>query len=57
LVKISQNVTGLDALLKSLQRARQNLPEATYVEAFAEEMLFGDNLFDVVHTCVALHKM
>jgi ubiquinone/menaquinone biosynthesis C-methylase UbiE len=57
LVKLSQNVTGLDASPKSLQRARQNVPLASYVEAFAEEMPFADNLFDVVHTSVALHEM
>ena len=57
LVKFSQNVTGLDASPKSLQRARQNVPEASYVEAFAEKMPFADNLFDVVHTSVALHEM
>ncbi|MHC0066597.1 class I SAM-dependent methyltransferase [Nostoc sp. UIC 10890] len=57
LVKISQNVTGLDASPKSLQRARQNVPLASYIEAFAEEMPFADNLFDVVHTSVALHEM
>lgn len=57
LVKLSQNVTGLDASPKSLQRARQNVPLAVYLEAFAEEMPFADNLFDVVHTSVALHEM
>jgi ubiquinone/menaquinone biosynthesis C-methylase UbiE len=38
LVKLSQNVTGLDASPLSLQRAKQNVPQAEYVEAFAEEM-------------------
>ncbi len=57
LVELSQNVTGLDASPKSLQRAQQNVPLASYVEAFAEEMPFVDNLFDVVHTSVALHEM
>ncbi|MFN6570169.1 class I SAM-dependent methyltransferase [Dendronalium sp. ChiSLP03b] len=57
LVKSSQNVTGLDASPFSLRRARQNVPEAAYVEAFAEKMPFADNLFDVVHTSVALHEM
>ncbi|MEH2157110.1 class I SAM-dependent methyltransferase [Nostoc sp.] len=57
LLKTSQNVTVLDALPKSLQRARLNVPKASYVEAFAEEMPFADNLFDVVHTSVALHEM
>ncbi|MEH2295059.1 class I SAM-dependent methyltransferase [Nostoc sp.] len=57
LVKLSQNVTGLDASPKSLQRARLNVPLASYVEAFAQEMPFPNNLFDVVHTSVALHEM
>lgn len=57
LVKYSQNVTGLDASPLSLRRAQQNVPEATYVEAFAENMPFRDYLFDVVHTSVALHEM
>ncbi|MDZ8105328.1 MAG: class I SAM-dependent methyltransferase [Nostoc sp. DedQUE12a] len=57
LVKLSQNVTGLDASPFSLQRARQNVPSASYVQAFAEDMPFADNLFDVVHTSVALHEM
>ncbi|MBW4446141.1 MAG: class I SAM-dependent methyltransferase [Spirirestis rafaelensis WJT71-NPBG6] len=57
LVKYSQNVTGLDASPLSLKRARQNVPQAQYVEAFAEKMPFADNEFDVVHTSVALHEM
>ncbi|MBD2500760.1 class I SAM-dependent methyltransferase [Anabaena azotica] len=57
LVKYSQNVTGLDASPLSLQRARQNVPQANYVEAFAEKMPFADNQFDIVHTSAALHEM
>ncbi|TFI55873.1 class I SAM-dependent methyltransferase [Mastigocladus laminosus UU774] len=57
LVKLSQNVTGLDASPLSLQRAKQNVPQAEYVEAFAEEIPFADNQFDLVHTSVALHEM
>ncbi|BAY11436.1 class I SAM-dependent methyltransferase [Calothrix sp. NIES-2098] len=57
LVKYSQNVTGLDASPLSLKRAKQNVPSATYVEAFAENMPFTDSEFDVVHTSVALHEM
>ncbi|WP_071191875.1 class I SAM-dependent methyltransferase [Trichormus sp. NMC-1] len=57
LVNSSQNVTGLDASPLSLQRACKNVPNATYVEAFAEDMPFADNLFDVVHTSAALHEM
>ena len=57
LVKYSQNVTGLDASPLSLKRARQNVPQAEYVEAFAEQMPFSDNSFDLVHTSAALHEM
>ncbi|QLE54481.1 class I SAM-dependent methyltransferase [Nostoc sp. TCL26-01] len=57
LVKYSQNVTGLDASPLSLRRAKQNVPQATYVEAFAQKMPFANNQFDVVHTSAALHEM
>ncbi len=57
LVKYSQNVIGLDASPLSLRRAQKNVPEASYVEAFAEKMPFADHLFDVVHTSAALHEM
>ncbi|BAZ81028.1 class I SAM-dependent methyltransferase [Sphaerospermopsis kisseleviana CS-549] len=57
LVKLSQNVTGLDASPLSLQRAKKNVPNATYVEAYAENMPFTDHEFDVVHTSAALHEM
>lgn len=53
----SQDVTGLDASPLSLKRARQNVPQAQYVEAFAEAIPFADNQFDLVHTSVALHEM
>ncbi len=57
LVARSRHVTGLDASPLSLQRARKNVPQATYVEAFAEAMPFPDGQFDVVHTSAALHEM
>ncbi|AFY35428.1 class I SAM-dependent methyltransferase [Calothrix sp. PCC 7507] len=57
LVKFSQNVTGLDASPLSLNRARRNVPIASYVKAFAEDTPFVDNEFDVVHTSVAMHEM
>jgi demethylmenaquinone methyltransferase/2-methoxy-6-polyprenyl-1,4-benzoquinol methylase len=57
LVKYSDIVTGLDASPLSLERARRNVPSANYVEAFAEDMPFGDNEFDLVHTSAALHEM
>lgn len=57
LVQYSQDVTGLDASPLSLKRARQNVPQAQYVEAFAEEMPFPSHLFDLVHTSVAMHEM
>ncbi|HBB35317.1 MAG TPA: SAM-dependent methyltransferase [Cyanobacteria bacterium UBA8803] len=57
LVAYSQDVTGLDASLLSLQRAERNVPQAHYVEALAEEMPFPDHQFNLVHTSVALHEM
>lgn len=57
LVKYSQNVTGLDASPLSLKRAQQNVPQAKYVEAFAEQIPFPNNSFDLVHTSAALHEM
>ncbi|GAC1457845.1 MAG: methyltransferase domain-containing protein [Chamaesiphon sp.] len=57
LVQYSQQVIGLDASPLSLKRAQQNVPQAKYVEAFAEEMPFSDNQFDLVHTSVAMHEM
>ncbi|HEY9694939.1 MAG TPA: class I SAM-dependent methyltransferase [Oculatellaceae cyanobacterium] len=57
LVQYSDQVTGLDASPLSLKRAQNNVPQAHYVEAFAEEMPFPDNQFDLVHTSVAMHEM
>jgi len=57
LVERSRHVTGLDASPLSLRRAQKNVPQANYVEAFAEAMPFPDNQFNVVHTSVALHEM
>lgn len=57
LVERSHHVTGLDASPKSIRRAQHNVPDATYVEGWAEDMPFPDNRFDVVHTSVALHEM
>jgi demethylmenaquinone methyltransferase/2-methoxy-6-polyprenyl-1,4-benzoquinol methylase len=57
LVEYFQDVTGLDASPLSLKRAQQNVPQAKYVEAFAEQMPFPDNSFDLVHTSAALHEM
>lgn len=57
LVEYSPNVTGLDASPLSLKRARENVPQASYVEAFAENMPFSEGEFDLVHTSAALHEM
>ncbi len=57
LVQHSQNVTGLDASPLSINRAKKNVPSAKYVEAFAEDMPFSNNQFDLVHTSAALHEM
>jgi len=57
LVRYSQNVTGLDASPLSLKRAQQNVPQAKYVEAFAQKMPFSDRSFDLVHSSMAMHEM
>ena len=57
LVNFSENVTGLDASPYLSSDAQKNVPNATYIKAFAEDMPFADNLFDVVHTSAALHEM
>ncbi len=57
LVQRSPHVTGLDASPFSIQRAQQNVPQATFVEGFAEALPFADRSFDVVHTSAALHEM
>lgn len=53
----SQHVTGLDASPLSIQRAQRNVPQADYVEAFAEAMPLADNTFEIVHTSAAMHEM
>lgn len=50
-------VIGLDASPRSIRRAQQNVPQATFVEAWAEDMPFPDAQFDLVHTSAALHEM
>jgi len=57
LVQLSEQVTGLDASPIAIRRAKQNVPQASYVEAFAEKMPLADNQFDIVHTSAALHEM
>ena len=57
LVERSRQVTGLDSSPFSIKRAQQSVPQAEYVEAFAEAMPFADNHFDLVHTSVAMHEM
>ncbi|MGF1534949.1 MAG: class I SAM-dependent methyltransferase [Elainellaceae cyanobacterium] len=57
LIQEYDRVTGLDASPLSLKRARRNVPEATYVEGWAESLPFKDQRFDLVHTSVALHEM
>ncbi|NDJ16376.1 class I SAM-dependent methyltransferase [Myxacorys almedinensis] len=57
LVQRSRHVTGLDASPLSIKRAQKNVPQAAYVEAFAEEIPLADNRFDLVHTSAAMHEM
>lgn len=57
LVEKSAQVTGLDASPRSIARAQQNVPQASYVQAWAEAMPLADASFDLVHSSVALHEM
>jgi ubiquinone/menaquinone biosynthesis C-methylase UbiE len=57
LVDYSNHVTGLDASPWSIQRAQQNVPDAKFVEGWAEAMPLADEMFDLVHTSVAMHEM
>lgn len=57
LVSRSDRVIGLDASPKSIARARRNVPQAEYVEGWAEDMPLPDHHVDLVHSSVALHEM
>jgi len=57
LVECCDRVIGLDASPYAIDRAQQQVPEAEYVEAFAQAMPFEDDRFDLVHTSAALHEM
>jgi demethylmenaquinone methyltransferase/2-methoxy-6-polyprenyl-1,4-benzoquinol methylase len=57
LLQYSPQVTGLDASPLSLARARHNVPQAEYVEGWAEKMPFGNQEFDLVHSSAAMHEM
>jgi ubiquinone/menaquinone biosynthesis C-methylase UbiE len=57
LVGRSHHVIGLDASPLSIQRAVRNVPQAEFVQGWAESMPFVDEQFDLVHTSVALHEM
>lgn len=53
----SSHVTGLDASPLSIRRAQENVPQAHFVEGWAEDMPFEGDRFDLVHTSVAMHEM
>ncbi len=57
LVQRSRHVTGLDASPFSIKRAKQSVPQADYVEAFAEKIPLSNEVFDLVHTSAAMHEM
>ncbi len=57
LTRYSQNVTGLDASPLSIRRARRQVPQATFVEGWAEAMPLEGNSFDLVHSSAAIHEM
>jgi len=57
LIKHFDDVTGLDASPIAIKRAKQNVPQAKYVESFADKMPFSDFTFDLVITNTAMHEM
>jgi ubiquinone/menaquinone biosynthesis C-methylase UbiE len=57
LAELTPHVVGLDASPRAIQRAKRHVPQATFVEGWAERMPFADNTFDLVHTSAALHEM
>ena len=57
LVQHCHHVTGLDASPKALQVAQQQVPQAQYVEGWAQAMPFSAASFDWVHTSLALHEL
>lgn len=57
LVNYSQQVTGLDISPSALVKARENVPQAEFVEGLAQNLPFPDNSFEIIHTSVALHEM
>ena len=57
LVEDSEHVTGLDASPLSVRRARENVPQAEFVEGWAENMPLEGDRFELVHSSVAMHEM
>ncbi len=51
------NVTGLDASPQAIARAQKLVPQAEFVESFAQSMPFAAASFGLVQTSLALHEM
>ncbi len=57
LVQKFSQVTGLDASPFAIKRAQQQVPQATYVQGWAERMPLIAEQFDLVVTSTAMHEM
>lgn len=57
LVERSRYVVGLDCDPIAIERAKQRVPNAQYIQAWAEDIPCGDGEFDLVHTSATLHEM
>jgi len=57
LVQKFSQVTGLDASPFAIARAKQRVPQATYIQGWAEEMPLATAEFDLVVTSTAMHEM
>lgn len=52
-----ETVIGLDASPAAIARAQVAVPQAKFVESFAQKMPFDNEQFGLVHTSLALHEM
>ena len=50
-------ITGIDPDTESLEEARLQHPDVTFIEMRAEKLEFDDNAFDVVTVSMALHHL
>jgi len=50
-------ITGIDPNTESLQEASKKYPDVSFAEMSAENLVFGENSFDLVSISMALHHL